>query len=380
VKRLLVPALVLMLGIALLFAGCIPGEQGEKDSEIDEEKEEGATEEEKEGEDKMELCKQLDSYLYSLESENKFMGSVTITENGNQVYNKTFGYIDVANKLPAEIDTKYRIGSITKMFTSVMVLQLIEEDRLTFNTKLSTFYPDIPNAKKITMRHLLSHRSGLFNLTDDPWHRTVFTEHRTKEENIEVIKSYDPVFEPGEKAQYCNTGYILLGYIIEDVTGKDYNTNLQERICKKIGLEATYYGAKINPDNKESYPYLFEPGTGWKLAPEPDLSIPHGAGAIVSNTNELTIFINALFNNELIGKTFLEEMIKIEDGEGMGIKKLPYTKDGYAHPGTMPGFSSLLGYLPDDDVAFAICTNGLNELTMRDLFTGILDIYFRKNM
>lgn len=328
----------------------------------------------------MKFSKQLVNYFYSLKSKNKLMGSVKITKNGNQVYSNAFGYIDIIKKLPTEIDSKYRIGSITKMFTSVMVLQLIEENRLTFTTKLSKFYPDMPNAEKISILNLLSHKSGLFNLTDDPWHSTTFTKHRTKEKNIELIKSYDPIFEPGEKTQYCNTGYILLGYIIEDVTGKKYDTNLQERICNKIGLGSTYFGAKINPENGESYPYLFEPQMGWRLAPLPNLANIHGAGAVVSNTCELSLFITELFNNKLIDKTLLVEMIKMEDGEGLGIKKLSYIKDVYGHPGNMPGFSSILAYFPEGDVVIAICTNGLNGLVIRDLLRDILEIFYETNI
>jgi D-alanyl-D-alanine carboxypeptidase len=319
---------------------------------------------------------QLDHYLNLLVKNNNFMGSVTISQNKQFVYQKAFGYMDLSNKMKAEIDTKYRIGSITKMFTAVMVLKFIEENMLTFNTKLSTFYPDIPNANKITIKHLLAHRSGLFDLTDDPWHYKVFTKYRAKDENIRIIKSYEPVIEPGKKSQYCNTGYILLGYIIEDISGKNYNTNLQEQICNKIGLKSTYYGSKICPQKNESIPYIYESGTGWRLAPEPDLSISHGAGAIVSTTGEITRFINALFKNKLVGKESLAEMVKIEDGEGMGVKKLPYTRAGYAHPGTMPGLSSITGFIPDDDVGFTLSANGLYKIEIKELISNILDICF----
>lgn len=353
---------------------------------------------------------QLDSYLSLLESQNKMMGSVAIAESGHLSYSRALGYSDVVNKIPATTSTKYRIGSITKTFTAVMVLQLIEENKLSLETSLASFYPQIPHAEKITMRHLLSHSSGLFNMTDDPWHETVLTEFRTKEENIAVIKSYAPVFEPGEKAQYCNSGYVLLGYIMEDVTGKDYNASLQERICNKIGLTKTYFGGKINPDNQECFSYFAKADPGWELAPQASASISHGAGAIVSTPEEVALFMHALFHGYLVNNSALAEMLKFNDGEGMGMKRLPYVNDCYGHPGGNPGFLSVGGYLPHKNVAFAVCTNGLNlldevggeatlhgvqppppgefsvsgfyqvaPLMMQKLVGGILDIYLKQN-
>jgi D-alanyl-D-alanine carboxypeptidase len=357
--------LMMLFICTLLIAGCGKDEPGEWVNQQEPE----------------EWVNQLDNYLNKLEQDDMFMGSVAISRDGKIIYSKANGYRDVKNQVQADTNSLYRIGSVTKTFTSVLVLQLIEEGKLTFETKLSKFYPEVPNAEKITICHLLKHQSGLFSLTADPWHQTVYTDFRTKEENIAVIAQYDPVFEPGEGVQYCNSGYILLSYIIEDVTGKDYNANLQERICDRLDLDLTRIGGKINPDKNESLSYVFTLHTGWELADEPDTSISYGAGAIVSTAEELTIFMHALFNNQLIEKSSLAEMLKIEDGEGMGIKPLPYTKIGYGHPGAMPGFYSIAGHILDDNITFAITTNGFRHdlFTPLDLWTGVLQTYYRFN-
>lgn len=153
------------------------------------------------------------------------MGSLTISINGKIQYQRTVGYAfrDVDTTIPATVRTKYRIGSVSKLFTAVMVFQLIDEGKLRLDQKLAAYFPELPNAAKITLGHLLNHRSGLHNYTAEDTHFQEWMDQpKTQAELLRVIASKAPDFEPGAKAEYCNTNYLLLSYIIEKVCKMPY--------------------------------------------------------------------------------------------------------------------------------------------------------------
>jgi CubicO group peptidase (beta-lactamase class C family) len=261
------------------------------------------------------------------------------------------------------------------MFTATMIFQLIEEKKLSLDSKLSVFFPDIPNAELITINNLLYHRSGIFNITNDSNYQIWHTEKQREVNMIKRMKNHPADFMPDEKTSYSNSNFILLGYIIERITGKDYATNLQERIVKKIGLKNTYYGEKADPKKNESLSYNFE-NDQWMQEPETDMSIPGGAGAIVSTTNDLTHFITSLFEVKLISKSSLDSMTMITEGLGRGIFAIPFGKrKAYGHNGGIDKFVSGLSYFTDDSLSYAICTNGL-DYNMNDISIGILKIFY----
>jgi len=321
----------------------------------------------------------IDSLLHSLEANNKAMASITIARNGVIEYSNATGFIDNTGTTPVNstIDTRYRIGSISKMFTTVMILQLVEEKKLSLSTPLSKFYKKIPNADSITIANLLNHHSGLFNFTNSEDYPKWMTEARSKQQLLNLFESQEPVFAPGTKGEYSNTNFVLLGFIIEDVTGKSYQENLSSRITSKIGLRNTFYGSKINHAANEASSFEYDEGK-WIMLPETDMSIPHGAGAVISSTPDLTAFITALFNGNLLSEASLKIMTSINDGYGSGTFKIPfYERTAYGHNGGIDGFSSSLAYFPDDKVAIAFCSNGLNY-TMNDILIGLLSCYFDK--
>ena len=321
----------------------------------------------------------LDSLLQVLNQKNKAMVSVSISRNGALEYSNATGFIDNTGASPilSNTETCYRIGSISKMFTTVMILQLVEEGKITTDTRLSAFYKKVPNADKITIGDLLNHHSGLYNFTNSDDYTTWMTEPRSKAQLLQLIESQNPAFEPREKAEYSNTNFVLLGFIIEDVTGKTYQHNLSERITSRIGLKNTMYGNKINHSANEASSFEFS-NEKWKLLPETDMSIPHGAGALISTTPDLTTFITALFNGKLLNDNSVKTMTTITDGYGSGLFKIPfYEKSAFGHNGGIDGFSSSLAYFPDEKVAIAFCSNGLN-FPMNDILIGVLSCYYGK--
>ena len=321
----------------------------------------------------------LDSLFNILAEKNKAMGCLTISKKGTVIYSKAIGYSFVSDKekIPATEQTRYRIGSITKMFTATIILQLVEEGKLSLITTVDKFYPVLPNANKITINNLLNHRSGLHNFTDDSTYTTWMTHPKTHDEMLAIIAKGGVDFQPDEKFSYSNSNYIVLGYIIEKICNKAYKEVLNERILSKVGLANIYYGDKTNVKNNECYSYLFK--SKWEQQPETDMSIPGGAGAIVSTTADLARFIEALFSLQLVSQKSLNLMKTMTDGYGLGMYQIPFFKKiAYGHNGGIDGFESALAYFPEDSLSIAYCSNGV-MYPMNNVLIGILSIYFNRD-
>lgn len=320
----------------------------------------------------------LDQFFNRLAEKNKAMGSLTVTKEGIVFYSRTIGYshINSTEKKQVSEATRYRIGSITKMFTAAMIFQLVEENKLKLSDTLDKFFPQIPNAEKITLAQMLGHRSGIFNVTANPDFPSLKTQSKTRDEMVALIAKAKPTFEPGEKAQYSNSNYVLLGYIVEKAGGRSYEDALKQRITSKIGLKDTYLGTGYPEASKnEAFSYSFI--SDWKQESDIHLSIPGGAGAIISTPNDLTKFIQALFDGKIVSKESLEQM-KPRDKYGLGINLYPIGgKTFYGHSGGMDGFRSLLLYLPEEKLSLAYTSNGVNY-PLNDLVSGVFDIYWNK--
>lgn len=301
----------------------------------------------------------LDSFLNALAAHDKFMGSVAVTKNGTLVYARATGYADVAAKLPADGETKYRIGSISKTFTAALVFKAIESRQLALDQTLSSWFPGIAQADKITIRHMLSHRSGIHNFTANQDYLSWSTQPKTEKELVDIITKGGSDFEPGSRMSYSNSNYVLLTYILEKVFKQPYAKLLTTYICKPAGLTNTYLGGKIRTADHESNSYKFL--GQWQLMPETDISVPLGAGGIVSTPADLTRFLRALFTGKIISRESVEQMKPVSNQEGLGLFPMPFgDKAGYGHNGGIDGFSSLCAYYPADDISFAITSNGAN--------------------
>lgn len=319
----------------------------------------------------------MDSLFTRIEKNQKSMCSVSIFKNGEEVYHRSIGFADIEHQQKANRNTKYRIGSISKMFTAVLIMQLVEEGKLSLYTELSKFYPKIPNAEEISIENLLRHHSGIFDLTHDPAYLQYAESPKTKAELLGIFQLQESVFEPGTTAEYSNTNYILLTFIIEDIIGKDFSEILKERIAEPLGLENTYYGGKIEPANNEAFSYVKE--ESWGLSEETDMSIPQGAGGLVSTPTDLNRFLIALFKGKLVDDSTLETMMTIKDGFGIGMMQFPfYSKTVFGHGGSIDGFDAMAGYFPAENMSMSIVSNA-SEMGLNDISIGVLSIYFGKD-
>ena len=318
----------------------------------------------------------LDSLFQILETKDKFMGSIAISENGKLIYTKSIGKDDIENNKKSTILSKYRIGSISKMFTSTLIFKAIEENKLTLNQTIEKYFPSIENAKKITIGNLLNHRSGIHNFTNDTEYLKYNTEPKTEKQMIEIITKGKSDFEPNSKAEYSNSNYVILSYILEKIYKKSYKVILQSKIIKPLGLKNTYFGSKINTKNNECYSYSFS--EKWDKETETDMSIPLGAGAIVSNPTDLVIFIESLFNGIIISNKSLEQMKTIQEKYGMGIFQVPfYDKIGFGHTGGIDGFGSVLSYFPENKLSIALTSNGM-IYENNNIMIAALSSYFNR--
>ena len=318
----------------------------------------------------------LDAYFDTLANNNRFMGSVAVLHNKDVIYTKSVGAANIEHGLKATKNSKYRIGSITKTFTAVLVFKAIEENKLTLNQAIDVFVPAIDNANKITIMHLLYHRSGIHNFTSDESYAKWNTQPKTEQEMIDIISKGGSDFEPDTKAGYSNSNFVLLTYILEKIYQKPYSKIVEEKIIKPIGLKNTYYGGIINTKENECHSYKY--AEYWKLESETDMSIPLGAGGIVSTPIDLNLFSEALFTGKLISGNSLMQMKTIKEQVGMGLFQMPfYSSIGFGHTGGIDGFSSMFAYYPDSNISFAYTSNGLN-FNGNDIAIAVLSAVFNK--
>lgn len=318
----------------------------------------------------------LDNYFNTLEENNKFMGSVAVAKNGKVIYTRAVGFSDVENKIKATENSKYRIGSISKSFTAVLILKAVEENKLDLNQTIDKWFPEIENAKDISVKLLLNHRSGIHNFTNDKDYLTWNTQPKSEKEMVEIIAKGGSDFQPDSKAEYSNSNYVLLSYILEDTFSKSYADLLQEDIVKPIGLTNTYVFGKIDPSDNECKSYSFI--GSWKKETETDHTIPLGAGAITSTPTDLTKFADALFGGKLLKSESLELMKSIKDDYGMGLVEFPFhDKIGYGHTGGIDGFSSVYSHFADDKISYALISNGTSYNT-NNISIAVLSAVFDK--
>lgn len=320
----------------------------------------------------------IDSLLNYLNKNEKFMGSLSIREGDKVVFSKGYGFADADQKVKADNTTKYKVGSITKIFTAVITMQLIEEKKLRLETKLTKFFPKLENADKISIEDLLHHRSGIKDyINQDSLTLEELDSPDLKQTILNKIINYKSIAEPNTKFEYSNSNYYLLGSIIETITKKSYAENLESRIVKKIGLKNTYYPSEqVNISKHESYSYLFD-GAKWQKFEEWKNDIAYAAGAIISTPDDLTAFLYELFEGKLVKKSSLESMKELKDSYGKALIQMPFgERKFYGHTGGIESFRSVVGYYPSEKVGISLIVNGDN-FNRNDIMIGILSMYYK---
>jgi len=316
----------------------------------------------------------MDRFFELLETEQKGMGSLSIFKDGKELYQKSIGYLSIEDDIKSNDKTAYRIGSISKTLTATIILKLAEERKLSLEDKLSKYFSDLPNANDITIEMLLKHRSGLFNFTDAPEYLDYMEKPHSREDLLSIFKKNGYSFKPNSKAEYSNTNYSLLAFIAEDVSKLSYYGLVQTYIIKPLDLKFTDVGEEIRISHNQAKSYT-KLGN-WVPATQTHMSVPIGAGSIISTPTELNIFFDGLFKGKLISISSLNRMCQIVEDYGMGIFTFPFhDKTAYGHNGGIDGFNSMSCYFKDEDVAITYLSNGV-DYNVNDIIIGALSIYF----
>ncbi len=292
-----------------------------------------------------------------------------VAKDGQVIYRKAFGMADLELNVPMEPDMVFRIGSITKQFTAVAILQLMEQGKLSLQDEITKYLPDYPmHGHSITIEHLLTHTSGIKSYTNVSEFGNMIRTDMTPEEVVEKIKPLPMEFAPGTKWNYNNSGYFLLGCIIEKVSGKKYAEYLKENFFIPLGMTSTLYGDDTKIVKKRASGY--QPGEeGTVNADFMSMTLPYAAGSIMSTVDDLYKWNRALLDYKLVKKESLDRAwtsYKLTDGKD--------TRYGYGwslsevqgsptieHGGGINGYLTSSIYLPEEDVFVALFSNNTGK-------------------
>jgi len=291
--------------------------------------------------------------------DSSFMGSVLVARDAEIVLNKGYGFANVEWQIANSPTTRFRLGSLTKQFTSASILLLEERGKLKIEDHIKQYVPDAPAAwDAITIYNLLTHTSGLPNYTALPDFVTTMGTKVTPQQIVAKFRDRPLDFEPGTKMLYSNSGYIVLGLIIETVSGESYASFLQKNLFDPIGMKDSGYDSStaISPRRASGY----TPGPDGPLnAAFLDMSIPYAAGALYSTTEDLLRWEKALFGGKVLKAASLEKMTKpFKNDYALGLSVRQH--DGHRvveHNGGINGFNTFLAYYPDSHVTIAVLGN-----------------------
>ncbi|MBL7775970.1 MAG: serine hydrolase, partial [Saprospiraceae bacterium] len=293
-------------------------------------------------------------------------GAVLVAKGDRILYHKAFGLDDVSGKKPLQPGMVFRIGSVTKQFTAVAILQLAAKGKLSLQDEITKFIPDYPtHGKKITVEQLLTHTSGIKSYTDmDEWTPEVWKKDFTPVGLIDFFKDQPMDFEPGTDYTYSNSGYILLGYIIEKVSGMPYADYLKKKVFKPAGLKNTFYETQKRPIPNWAAGYQRD-GSGYELAAPLSMTQPYAAGSLASTVEDLFRWTRAVHTGKVVSSEWLKKAHTptvlpngTDTGYGYGwVLGYVLGSPTVEHDGGINGFLSTLIYLPKEEVCVAILTN-----------------------
>jgi CubicO group peptidase (beta-lactamase class C family) len=300
-----------------------------------------------------------DKFVQYYVSNNNFMGSVLVARDNEILFNKGFGSANLEWDIPNTPTTKFRLGSVTKQFTAASILLLEERGKLKIDDPVKKYLPDTPKAwDKITIFNLLTHSSGIPNFTSFPEYRKEQLFAHTPKEIVDIFRDKPLEFEPGEKMNYSNSGYILLGYLVEKVSGEKYQDFIQKNIFDPLGMKDSGYDSNsaIMPRRAAGY----GPGpAGLINADYVHMTVPFSAGALYSTTEDLLRWEEGLFGGKLLSKESLSKMTTpYKDNYGLGLT-IGSDDDHRViqHGGGIQGFVAQLSYYPDEKITVAVLSN-----------------------
>ena len=301
----------------------------------------------------------LDQIVQPYVQNKTFMGSVLVARGGEVIFSKGYGSANLEWDVPNTPSTKFRLGSITKQFTAASILLLEERGKLKLDDPIKTYLPDAPPAwDRITIFNLLTHTSGIPNFTALPEYKSLQVVDTPVLKTIAAVRDKPLDFFPGEKMSYSNSGYILLGYVIEKVSGGSYEKFVQESIFTPLGMKDSGYDSNSAIIVHRAAGYMPSPN-GPVNAGYIHMSIPHAAGALYSTTEDLLRWEQGLFAGKVVSPSSLQKMttpFKNDYAFGVVVQTTSGRKV-VQHGGGIEGFNTFMAYYPDDKLTVAVLAN-----------------------
>jgi CubicO group peptidase (beta-lactamase class C family) len=320
------------------------------------------------------LIEQFEALLAPIYPADKPGAAVIVVKDGETIFRKSYGMANLELGVPIEPQMVFRLGSITKQFTAVSILMLYERGKLDLQDDLTRFLPDYPTGgRKITVEHLLTHTSGIKSYTGMPEWFPLWRKDMSLDELITLFKDQPFDFEPGEEFRYNNSGYILLGAIIEKISGIKYADFIQENIFTPLGMSHSLYDVteKIIPGRVSGYSRAKD---GYVNAPYLSMSQPYAAGSLASSVDDLALWDAALYTDKLLKPETLAlafQSYKLKNGNetGYGYGWMISSYEGsptIEHGGGINGFTTGAIRFPAEKVYAAVLTNCENPETPPD--------------
>lgn len=284
-------------------------------------------------------------------------GVFLVAQNGKPIYQKAFGKANLELGVDLTPEYVFQIGSMTKQFTAVAILMLEEQGKLSVADTLSKYIPDYPSGNKITIHHLLTHTSGIKDFTRMKALRDITQKEMTPKAMVDFFKNEPFDFIPGEKFDYNNSGYVLLGYLIELVSGETYEDFIEKHIFAKAGMDHSFYASdrQLIPNRAAGYQ---KKESGYVNKTIISYSLPYASGALMSTTNDLLKWQNALNNNLLLKEKQSEKAFspyKLNNGDNFNYGYGWHIRDlngstSREHGGSIFGYKSMGVYVPEKDL------------------------------
>jgi CubicO group peptidase (beta-lactamase class C family) len=331
------------------------------------------------------LPQKLDAYLLAAHKENRFNGNALIAQHGKILLQKSYGYKNFSAHVLNDSNTIFQIGSITKQFTATIILRLQEEGKLSVRDKLDEYFPQFKYAGEITIENLLTHTSGIYNYTNDidEGDSAIVCNPVAKQLVLDIMFKHKLDFKPGTQFRYDNSGYYLLGLIIEKVTGKSYEQNIRDIIFKPLQMNHSLFDFKHSADTNVATGYqtlndsVQKEASAWRW----DSTVSYAAGGIWSTTGDMYKWALAIAKKKILSadswKTMLTPHLD-KYGYGVFIDSL-FGKRTISHGGGIPGFIAYLDYYPAEDVTIILLNNtGWFDESLNGINADISAIVFHK--
>ncbi len=311
---------------------------------------------------------EIDAYMLNHLKNSDFSGTILIALKDSLVFQKAYGYSDTARTVLNDIHTLYRISSLTKTFTASLIIKLKEEGELNFEDAVSKYLPTYPNGDKITIDHLLRHRSGIPDFTDFPDYKSRMENTMTTEDLVNWFKDKPLKFTPGTASSYSNSGYCLLALIVEKIKGKNYGSVLEREVLSPLGLSSTAIDSIGKYYNKgHATGFKIKDNLGLSSVPPYRIENFIGCGFLSSSVNDLHKWVRSIFTSRLYNA-------QKNPTYGWGVRKY-FNRDLLEQSGRTDGFVSYVAYYFKDGLSIVFLGN-IESYLMGQLGRDLAAIYY----